>query len=131
MGTHVRNTEEKFKGKSTGLTVLRSTFVKRLEFDDEGAVSGVCCVRPSKAENSGVTLYDAAAGKPVEPGNEFVIRARKEVILSGGAFNTPQLMMLSGIGPPDELNKHNIEVRVNHPGVGENLQDRWGCPTDC
>jgi choline dehydrogenase-like flavoprotein len=47
------------------------------------------------------------------------------VILAGGAFNTPQLLMLSGIGPQDELQKHGIEVRVNLPGVGHNLQDRY------
>jgi choline dehydrogenase-like flavoprotein len=47
------------------------------------------------------------------------------VILAGGAFNSPQLLMLSGIGPPDELQRHGIEVRVALPGVGRNLQDRY------
>jgi choline dehydrogenase len=47
------------------------------------------------------------------------------VILSGGAFNTPQLLKLSGIEPKAELEKHGIKVRVNLPGVGENLQDRY------
>jgi choline dehydrogenase-like flavoprotein len=47
------------------------------------------------------------------------------VILAGGAYNTPQLLMLSGIGPSEELKKHGIEVRVDLPGVGSNLQDRY------
>jgi choline dehydrogenase-like flavoprotein len=47
------------------------------------------------------------------------------VILAGGAFNTPQLLMLSGIGPRATLEKHGIPVRVDLPGVGQNLQDRY------
>jgi choline dehydrogenase len=53
------------------------------------------------------------------------VLARREVILAGGAFNTPQLLKLSGIGPRTELEKMGIEVRVDLPGVGENLQDRY------
>jgi choline dehydrogenase-like flavoprotein len=53
------------------------------------------------------------------------VRARREVILAGGAFNTPQLLMLSGIGPRAELERHGIGVRVELPGVGRNLQDRY------
>jgi choline dehydrogenase len=48
-----------------------------------------------------------------------------EVILAGGAFNTPQLLKLSGIGPREELERHGIRCRVDLPGVGENLQDRY------
>lgn len=57
------------------------------------------------------------AGKTVE------ITAAHEVILSGGAINSPQLLMLSGIGPVNELHKHGIAVRHALPGVGQNLQD--------
>ena len=50
-------------------------------------------------------------------------RARREVILSGGAFGSPHLLKLSGIGPADELRAHGIEMVHDLPGVGENLQD--------
>jgi len=46
-----------------------------------------------------------------------------QVILAGGAINSPQLLMLSGIGPADHLRAHGIEVRQDLPGVGQNLQD--------
>lgn len=50
---------------------------------------------------------------------------KREVILAGGAFNTPQLLMLSGIGNAAELDKHGIPVIRNLPGVGLNLHDRY------
>ncbi|CAH0994609.1 Alcohol dehydrogenase [acceptor] [Emticicia aquatica] len=49
--------------------------------------------------------------------------ADKEVILSAGAFASPQLLMLSGVGDAEELKKHGIECKKNLPGVGKNLQD--------
>ena len=52
--------------------------------------------------------------------------ATREVILAGGAINSPQLLMLSGIGPADELGRHDIPVRHELPGVGANLQDHVG-----
>jgi len=51
------------------------------------------------------------------------ITARREVILSGGAFNSPHLLMLSGIGDPVQLKQHGIETLTALPGVGRNLQD--------
>jgi choline dehydrogenase-like flavoprotein len=57
------------------------------------------------------------------PGIKKQAFARKEVIISGGTFNTPQLLKLSGIGPKAELAKFNISVVVDLPGVGSNLQD--------
>jgi choline dehydrogenase len=47
----------------------------------------------------------------------------REVLLCGGAINSPQLLMLSGVGPADELRKHDIRIKHALPGVGENLQD--------
>lgn len=51
------------------------------------------------------------------------VYAAREVILAGGAFNTPQLLMLSGIGPAEELRAHGISPVIDAPGVGGNLQD--------
>ena len=55
---------------------------------------------------------------------EEIVKVRKEVILSAGAVQTPQILMLSGVGAKEELSKHNIPVVANVPGVGKNLQDR-------
>lgn len=60
-----------------------------------------------------------------DQGNEVAGTASGEVILCGGSFNTPQLLMLSGIGDKTELAAHNIRSRVHLPGVGKNLQDRY------
>ena len=56
-------------------------------------------------------------------GERFEHRASREVILSGGPINSPQLLKLSGVGPAAELRQHGIEVVADRPGVGENLQD--------
>ncbi|KAI6042561.1 hypothetical protein EDC04DRAFT_3139081 [Pisolithus marmoratus] len=56
-------------------------------------------------------------------GKRFRARARREVIVCCGAVHTPQLLMLSGIGPATHLTEHNIPVVINHPGVGSNLSD--------
>jgi choline dehydrogenase len=56
-------------------------------------------------------------------GKPSVIRATREIILSGGPINNPQLLMLSGIGDEQELRAHGIEVVRHLPGVGKNLQD--------
>ena len=54
---------------------------------------------------------------------EEIIAASKAVVLSAGSFQTPQLLMLSGVGPGEELKRHGIEVLQDLPGVGRNLQD--------
>ena len=56
-------------------------------------------------------------------GKTWVVHANKEVVISTGTINTPQLLMVSGIGPRDELEKHKIPVQVDLPGVGQNLTD--------
>jgi len=55
------------------------------------------------------------------------VRADREVILSGGAVNSPQTLLLSGIGPADTLKKFGIDVVSDLPGVGQNLQDHLDC----
>ncbi len=56
------------------------------------------------------------------------VRARREVIVSAGAFNSPQLLMLSGIGPRQHLTDLGVPVQIDLPGVGGNLQDRYEVP---
>lgn len=56
-------------------------------------------------------------------GREVTVRCEREVLVSGGAINSPQLLMLSGIGPADHLREHGITVRHDLPAVGRNLQD--------
>jgi choline dehydrogenase-like flavoprotein len=74
---------------------------------------------------SGERLYRAHARPSEYAAERRTVRASREVILCGGAFNTPQLLMLSGIGPRDALERHGLPVRVDLPGVGRNLQDRY------
>ena len=83
------------------LTVETGAQVRRIVFDGKRAV-GVEVTRGGNAET---------------------VWAKKEVILSAGAFQSPQLLMLSGVGPKDELERHGIQVVADLPGVGENLQD--------
>lgn len=59
----------------------------------------------------------------VKNGMPRTVRAEREVLLCGGSINSPQLLMLSGIGAPEELNAHSIPVKVALRGVGQNLQD--------
>ena len=59
----------------------------------------------------------------VHRGNPKSVHAGREVIVSAGAFNSPQLLMLSGLGPVHELKRHGIGVVRELPGVGQNLQD--------
>ena len=73
----------------------------------------------------GAKLYRAAWQPAAAPGVPQKAYCAREVILSGGAFNTPQLLMLSGIGPKEELEALGIKTRVNLQGVGKNLQDRY------
>ena len=90
----------------------------RVLFDADGAACGVEYLK-------GQRLYRAHAAVSAAAGERRQVRAKREVILCGGAFNTPQLLMLSGIGPAAELRAHGIGVRVDLPGVGRNLQDRY------
>ena len=68
--------------------------------------------------------HNRAVGVEYHLGNQIKrARARRGVILAAGAFNTPQLLNLSGIGNADDLQKLGIPVKVHLPGVGCNLQD--------
>jgi choline dehydrogenase len=61
-------------------------------------------------------------------GERRLVRSNREVLVAAGTFESPKLLMLSGIGPAEHLRKFNIPVLVDLPGVGQNLQDHCGCP---
>lgn len=61
-------------------------------------------------------------------GGQMHTAAGAEILLAAGAYQTPRLLMLSGIGPEDELARHGIPTAVALPGVGSNLQDHYECP---
>ena len=70
-------------------------------------------------------LFDESSGTPKAIGVEFVheketiiVHANQEVIISGGAINSPQILMLSGIGPKEHLKEHKIRVLVDNPALG-------------
>lgn len=87
--------------KRPNLTVLTNAMAKKIVLDGKRA--------------TGVTID--------HKGTERTITARREVLLAGGVINSPQLMMLSGIGAPEELLSQGIETKVALPSVGKNLQD--------
>ncbi|MFB7668261.1 GMC family oxidoreductase [Kitasatospora sp. NPDC056138] len=101
------------------LTVRTGTLVTRVLLDEALAAVGVEYAAAPHAYRA-----DPRAGAdPLPPLRR--VRVRREVVLSGGAFNTPQLLMLSGIGPGAELRRHGLPVLLDLPGVGSNLQDRY------
>lgn len=103
------------------LRVELNALATKIIFDDNNRAIGVEYLK-------GRHLYKASTSGFVGEQESRRAYATREVILSGGAFNTPQLLMLSGIGPAEELAKHGISVRVDLPGVGQNLQDRYEVP---
>lgn len=124
---HRAGTRERIHaGEATGrLEVRMHCHVTELIFDDHDPLRVV-----GARYLPGERLYRADRdpsrfGQPTGGAQE--VRANREVILSAGAYITPQLLMLSGIGPREELERPeiNIPVRVDLPGVGKNLQDRY------
>ena len=100
------------------LTVEVNALATRVLFADGNRAVGVEYLK-------GERLYRAGGRPSGEVGERRTVQVSREVIVAGGAFNTPQLLMLSGIGPRKVLEQHNIPVRVDLPGVGQNLQDRY------
>lgn len=97
--------------------------------------SAVAYLRPARGRANLTVITDAQTERVLFEGRRAVgvrarvrgrmhdIRARGEVILSAGAIGSPQILMLSGIGAPEALRRHGIEVLAELPGVGRNLQD--------
>jgi choline dehydrogenase len=101
------------------LTVACDALVTRVLLDSDKRAIGVEYLK-------GEHRFHASPLAAREPGGRLCrVGTRREVILSGGAFNSPQLLMLSGIGSPDELAAVGIKVEVALEGVGRNLQDRY------
>jgi choline dehydrogenase len=103
------------------LTVQTNTFVTKINFDTTSSpplATGVSYLQGSH-------LYSASPLKTGAAGTPGSAIASREVIISGGTFNTVELLKLSGIGPAAELKKFHIPILVNSPGVGANLQDRY------
>jgi choline dehydrogenase len=99
------------------------------------ASTAVAYLRPAKGRNNLRVETSALAQRIVFAGRRAdaveyrqagalrTARARKEILVSGGAFNSPQLLQLSGVGPGELLRKHGIDVVLDAPGVGHDLQD--------
>jgi choline dehydrogenase len=99
------------------------------------ASSAVAYLRPAKTrknlhvETSALAqriVFDGRKALAVEyrqAGGLRTARARKEILISSGAYNSPQLLQLSGVGPAELLRKHGIDVVLDAPGVGHDLQD--------
>ncbi|MGV8988820.1 MAG: GMC family oxidoreductase [Cypionkella sp.] len=102
------------------LDVRQNSLATRVLFDTSGRAIGV--EYRAAARQYGALSKPANASTDVR---EVRVRGRGEVILCGGAFNSPQLLMLSGIGPAEQLGALGIPVHLDLPGVGRNLQDRY------
>jgi choline dehydrogenase len=104
------------------LDVRLNTLVTKVRFIENGTTPQAVGVDFLEGES----LYraDPRSGSAVPTGSGSV-NVTREVIISGGAFNSPQLLKLSGIGPAAELEQFGIPVVVDLPGVGTNLQDRY------
>lgn len=107
------------------LTVRTNTHVTRIVFDTTGATPRATGVEFLEGKH----LYRASplSGASGTPGSA---RARKEVIMAGGSYNSVQTLKLSGVGPAAELNRFGISVVKNVPGLGKNMQDRYEVPVN-
>ncbi|MEY2558951.1 MAG: choline dehydrogenase [Verrucomicrobiota bacterium] len=118
---YLRETQQSHPDK---LTIQTETLVTEILFDREPGAAGepaAIGVRFLRGKH----LYKAHPEPSEVAGATGDVYCKREVILCGGTYNTPQLLKLSGIGPRAELEKFQIPVRVDLPGVGENLQDRY------
>ena len=117
------------------LTIVSEALVTRILFDDQNRAIGVEFLEGWNIYSAGRNMNTLSAGLGGTPTDAIanareakragpsIARASKEVILAGGVYNTPQVLILSGIGAAAELQALGIPVRVNLPGVGKHLVD--------
>ena len=103
------------------LTVKTGAFVTNLVWDDDGSKPRAVGVQYVE----GSSIYEANLEPNTPPSDKHTARAKREVILAAGTFNTPQILMLSGVGDAPHLQELGLDVVVDLPGVGRNLQDRY------
>lgn len=115
---YIRDTERQFPDR---LIVKTHALVTRVLFDENNTAIGVEYLEGKHIYRADPQADQTENNSP----DSHTVFVKREVILSGGAFNTPQILKLSGIGPKEELANLGIEVRVDLPGVGTNLQDRY------
>ncbi|KAI0021816.1 choline dehydrogenase [Xylariomycetidae sp. FL0641] len=108
--------------KKYKLDVALHTLVSKVNFDTKAGKPKATGVDYLYGES----LYraDPRSSLTQDSGVPGTVRASREVIVAGGAFNTPQILKLSGVGPKEELAKFDIPLVLDKPGVGRNLQDR-------
>lgn len=87
----------------SNLAIFDNTLAERIVFDKSKVTTGV------KVSSNNETL---------------TLKAKKEVIIAGGVFQSPQLLQVSGVGPKTLLQKHGIPIVADRPGVGQNMQDQ-------
>ncbi|XP_074596587.1 L-sorbose 1-dehydrogenase-like [Brevipalpus obovatus] len=89
------------------LSIMTRAFVHRINFDENKRAVSVTFEKDGRVHE---------------------VKVRKEVIVSAGSYHSPKILMLSGIGPKNELKRHNIQVIVDSPGIGANLMDHFTAP---
>src|ERR1700722_11176440 len=105
------------------LTVITGSQVKSLVFDGGGRAVGVRLSGPGLLYAHRTDPTDSAPHPTLAPLPATLLRCSGDVIVSGGVIGSPQLLLLSGIGPADDLRALGLEVRADLPGVGANLHD--------
>jgi choline dehydrogenase len=120
---HVANAVNSNGTRKYHLDVALNTFVTKVNFEKPGNGSNPRAAGVNFLQ--GQSLYAADPRYTGASGTPGSVNASKEVIISGGAYESPKLLKLSGIGPAAELQSFGIDVLVDLPGVGTNLQDRY------
>ncbi|MFV1498463.1 GMC family oxidoreductase N-terminal domain-containing protein [Phaeobacter sp. JH20_02] len=131
----IRHREDFNTGDNEGIGLYQVTQFHRADRNGERCSAAAAYLHPvmdranlkviTRAQASRI-IFDGKRAVGVSyllSGTEHSVRARREVVLCGGAFNSPQLLQLSGVGRPEDIRPHGIDMVHELPGVGQNLQD--------